>query len=80
MKKILLGYMSWSYSEMEKFLYYGLINQRVFEAFVRIWNWSAPRHGGSISRKHDAFYEKYGAEKYYAKINKVREAFGLGKY
>ena len=58
----------------------GLISQQVRESWYRVWDWSAPRMGGTIGIKHDAFYKRWGKAAYYRKINKTRAAFGIPPY
>lgn len=65
-----------SYNQAERRWRDGWISYEVFWAYDAVWRWIAPRMGGEAGRKHDRFYERYGKVKYYARINKVRAAFG----
>lgn len=64
-------------SRVEQLEAWGSISQSTASAYYAVWNWSAPRHSGLIGMKHDAFWDKYGKDAYYARINKVRKAFGF---
>lgn len=66
-----------SYNEMERFFHYGIITYNEFWAYVSVWEWCSPRMGGRAGEKQDKFWEKYGKEAYYKRINKVRAAFGF---
>jgi hypothetical protein len=67
-------------NDVENSYRWGSIPQNVFEAFCRVWDWSAPRFGGSVGLRHEAFWNQYGKDRYYSRINKVRRAFGLEPY
>ena len=54
----------------------GSIAEPVFSAWRAVWRWSAPRFTGEDGRAHDAFYQRFGPGQYYARINRVRLAFG----
>lgn len=55
----------------------GQMGHQVFEAFCRVWEWAAPRHGGIASIRHDVFWNQHGKAAYYRRINRVRAAFGF---
>lgn len=68
-----------SYNDVERMLHSGTIGQATFEAYCRVWEWCAPRFG-HVAWKHDSFWKRFGKEAYYAKINRVRIAFGFEPY
>ena len=77
MKKQLLAIINLSLAQVEDRYRNGLIGQATFEAYCRVWDWSAVRWSGQADRKQEAFWKRYGKEAFYAKINKTRQAFGF---
>jgi hypothetical protein len=69
--------LEYSMNDVERMARNGFIGEALFRAYKAVWEWSAPRMGGMIGLKHDAFWERYGKGRYYDKINKVRKAFGF---
>jgi hypothetical protein len=57
-----------------------LLTSAQFRIYKYVWNWSAPRFHGAIGRIHDDFYAKHGKEKYYNRINRIRQIFGMKPY
>jgi len=55
----------------------GRINDATWYAYDRVWGWSAVRWSNPYGERQEWFWEKYGKDKFYAKINKVRAAFGF---
>jgi len=49
----------------------------LFRGYCGIWKWASVKLGGPAERDHDAFFLKFGARAYYARINKVRAACGF---
>ena len=79
MKKQIQQLMYMSYNEVEQRYYSGLIGQTTWEAYNRVWTWSAVRWS-NVARASDLqekFWHNYGKDKFYARINKVRAAFGF---
>jgi hypothetical protein len=64
----------YSFAQVEQMHYRGQTSH--FEQYCRVWEWIAPRLGGCAGLKHDSYFRHNGAARYYAKINKVRSAFG----
>lgn len=52
----------------------------LYSSYMAVWTWSAARYSGIAGMRHESFYQKYGAMKYWQRINKVRIAFGLKPY
>ena len=50
---------------------------RTWAGFVACWEWIAPRMAGRAGKKHDQFWQTYGREAYYARINRVRKGCGF---
>lgn len=76
MKRRLLELAHLTLAQVEDLYNWGSVSQAEYEAYCRVWDWSAPRFGGAIGLKHEAYWNKYGKERYYARIDKVRRAFG----
>lgn len=81
MKKQILSLikMEYSYDQVIHLYKYGHISKELLKAWVKVWEWASVKYGGKIAEEQDRFFDKYGAEKFYAKINKTRRAFGLQK-
>lgn len=77
MKNKIKFYIWRTHEEMRVLYENGIVSQNIYDSWTLVWNWCSPRFGNIIGQKHDAFYNKYGKEKYYAKINKTRNAFGF---
>lgn len=79
MKNKLLAIMSLSLGEVENMHWDGRLEDRVFEAYVRIWKWTAVRWSNvhNADQEQERFWQKYGKEAFYRKINKTRQAFGF---
>lgn len=79
MKKKVRALLGYSWNEVSAMFWQGRIEQEVWDAYNRVWNWIGPRMGGAAGVKHDLFYVKNGAARYYAKINKTRRIFGFNE-
>jgi hypothetical protein len=77
MKKFIIQHLGFTMEEMECKLHWGAFSQAQFEAWCRVWDWSAPRFSGPAGYKHDAFFTRHGVAAYFRRINKVRVAFGF---
>ncbi len=66
-----------SFNEVSAKYHAGQVGQSVYEAYCRVWEWVTPRFGGQVGLKHDWFWKANGKDRYYAKINRVRLAFGF---
>lgn len=66
-----------SFNEVEQQFNRGMIGQQIFEAYCRVWAWIAPRFGGTPGFRQETFYNTFGKDRYYQRINKVRRAFNL---
>lgn len=77
MKQHILDLLHLSYNQVHSLYCIGEVSQSLWEAWARVWEWSAPRFGGTPGIHHDAYWNKYGKARYYARINKVRAAFNL---
>jgi hypothetical protein len=74
MKKEIQRLIHLSWNEAQQLWIYGHISDRVWAVFQRVWEWRGPLLS---SWRQDVFYNRYGKERYYAKINKTRQAFGV---
>lgn len=77
MKKKLFPLLQFSLADIQRRYEWTLIDQATYEAYIRVWNWSAVRWSGHISNQQDRYWERYGKDAFYAKINKTRAAFGM---
>ena len=77
MRQRILDLRGYNYNQVHDMYLDGSIGQSLWEAWARVWEWSSPRFGGIPGFRHDVFWNKYGKARYYAKINKVRSAFGM---
>jgi hypothetical protein len=77
MKKQIINLLHKSLAEVESLVENNKIPIQVYEAYIRVWNWSCPRFGGNIGIEQENFWNQYGMDKYYLKMNKTRKAFGF---
>lgn len=77
MKKKIFSLIYYSYNEVEQMLYDGRVSVETFIAYKRIWGWSAFRYSGEWGNKQAQFWNHWGKEKFYNKMNKTRKAFGF---
>ena len=66
-----------SLEQVECCLGYGLISAADFAGYKAVWAWSSAKFGGSIADRHEAFWNQFGQDAYYRRINKVRAACGF---
>ena len=66
-----------SFAEAERMFLEGRIGARCWEAYCRVWSWTAARFGGRAGERQEAFWAKHGKAAFYAKVNKTRCAFGF---
>lgn len=77
MKQRIIALMGKSWNEVHDLWVYGRIPDNVWRAWDRVWEWSSAKFGGPPGWRHESFWNTYGKEKYFQKINKTRRAFGL---
>jgi len=60
-------------------LHSGHCTQRDYNRFMFAWGWSAVRFSslGNWAARQDRYYEKYGRNAMYARINRVRRVLGF---
>ena len=71
---------NYSFNQVDQQFAQGQISQTHYEAYCRVWEWCAPRFGGSAGFKQESYWKRHGKEAYFAKINRVRKAFGFELY
>lgn len=79
MKKQLQELFRYSLSEesAERMFHSGRIGQQTYESYCHVCRWLAPRITGRTGDHQWAFIQQFGLVKFYARINKVRKAFGF---
>jgi hypothetical protein len=77
MKKQLQAIMHLTPAQVEDAFYCGQISYQLYRAYELVWGWSAPRWSNPWSDRQERFWEKYGKDAFYRKINKTRAAFGF---
>lgn len=50
---------------------------RALRSYLALWEWCGHRFSGRAGQKQEAFWEKYGKEAFYRRVNKVRAACGF---
>lgn len=68
-----------SFGEVEQMFYNGMIGERCWEAYCRVWAWTAFRCSSvaMAGPKQEAFWGRHGKAAFYRKMNKTRLAFGF---
>lgn len=66
-----------SFNNVESLWLNGRITEKTWLAWVRVWEWLSPKFGGNPGLRHEIFWEKFGQDAYFRRINKVRVAFGF---
>jgi len=68
-----------SFSDVERMFYNGMIGERCWGAYCRIWSWTGWRSSNvaMAGPKQEAFWAKHGKEAFLRKMNKTRLAFGF---
>lgn len=69
--------MSLSFDDMARLYNYGRLSPEVWQSWQRVWEWLSPKMGGAPGLRHDIYWNRYGKDRYFAKINKTRVAFGF---
>lgn len=64
----------YSFNEAANLARQGMIKDRAWLAFTRVWEWASFHFS---SDKQERFYQTYGKQAFYEKINKTRAAFGF---
>lgn len=79
MKKRITQFFKCGYSlaTMEHMVRDGTISQNEFEAYCAVWEWCAYRLSGNAAMKQESFWNRFGKEAFYRRMNKVRSAFNL---
>ncbi len=59
-----------------------IAGSREYDYYCLLWIWSVPRFSNNLNADfiQSKYYEKYGKERYYKRINRVRKWFGLDSY
>ena len=60
----------------------GRISRHQWQQYRAVWNWSANRFGGNAGRSQERYYQRYGSERYWQRIDAVKRygiAIGLIK-
>ncbi len=65
------------FADVETMFYQGRITESVWEAYCRVWDWSAPRYSGTAGFNQERFWNTHGKEAYLRRMGKTRNAFGL---
>ena len=80
MKQQLKNLLSLGFNEVEQQFYRGMIGQTTWEAYCRVWTWSAVRWSNVCQADtiQERFYTRYGKAAFYRRINRTRAAFGFG--
>ena len=50
----------------------GRISYRTYQQWMALWRWAAPHYGGETGHRHDLYYLRYGSDRYWARIKRVR--------
>ena len=60
----------------------GRVSRRQWQQYRAVWSWSANRFGGDAGRAQERFYQRYGSDRYWQRIDAVKRygiAIGLIK-
>ena len=60
----------------------GRVTRRQWQQYRAVWGWSANRFGGDAGRAQERFYQRYGSDRYWQRIDAVKRygiAIGLIK-
>lgn len=61
-----------SYDQVTKMLHWGNIDSRTFERWCLFSDWAAPRFSGCAGFKQERFYNRFGKEAYWRRIERIR--------
>ena len=50
----------------------GRVSRRQWQEYRAVWRWSANRFGGDAGRAQERFYQRYGSERYWQRIDAVK--------
>lgn len=56
----------------ERYLHEGRITPRTFDRFLFIANWAAARFSGVAGVRQEGFYQRFGSDAYWRRIERVR--------
>lgn len=72
--------LSSSYEQAERRYRNGYISERQWRLFCLFWDWGAPRYTGTAGAKQLRLIERRGEAAFLNRMNKFRQALGLGLY
>jgi len=72
-----IQYQNLSYNEAEQYAFEGRMSAEIFDTWLALWTWSAPRFSGAAGRIQDTYFKRYGQKAYERRIDRTREMCGL---